>query len=74
LAITRVPGDRFELTNGFQPGGVGYVTLRSVSLSAGMGSPTTPFCSRYVAIGSGGSEPGAVVLVVVVGVVDRIDW
>ena len=73
MAITRVPGDRFELTYGFQPGGVGYVTVRSVSLSGGDGFADDALCSRYVAIGTGGSEPGAVVVVVVVGVVDQID-
>jgi hypothetical protein len=39
-----------------------------------MGSPVTPTLSRYCAMGTGGSAPGVVVVVVVFGVVDQTDW
>jgi hypothetical protein len=66
----RVPGERFGLTYGAQPGGVGKETVRSVSLSGATGAPVTPMFSRYVARGTGTS---VLVVVVVVADVDQID-
>ena len=45
---------------GFQPGGSGTVTVRSVSLSGATGAPVTLFCSNHVEIEMGFSASGAV--------------
>jgi hypothetical protein len=69
--MARVPGARFGFAYGCHPGGAGIVTVRSVSLSGAISSPSTPSCSRYADIGTGGSALAEVVVVVVV---DKIDW
>lgn len=62
----------FGLLNGAQPGGVGIDTVRSGSDAGATCCPVTPMLCRYCDSGTGFAV--ALVVVVVVGVFDRIDW
>ena len=53
LAIASVPGEKLGLAYVVQPGGLGSLTVRSVSLSRGICWPVTPALARYWAIGVG---------------------